>query len=104
MLIDTSSPAFSFRLASEDAAQPPSHIAVDGLEDAGRTMLEVLKPAFQCEIHIRADGFHTSSIVASGLAPYGVLEFIQALLTRPFLSPFKMVSQEVEPSSLASIY
>ena len=76
MLIGPFSPAFSFRLASEDAAQPPSHIAVDGLLDVGRTMLEVLKPAFQCEIHIRADGFHTSSIVASGLAPYGVFEFI----------------------------
>ncbi len=67
-------------------------------------MLEVLKPAFRCEIHIRADGFHTSSIVAPGLAPYGVFEFIQAFLARPFLSPFKMVSQEVEPSSLASIH
>jgi hypothetical protein len=89
---------------SEDAAQPPSHIPVDRLVDVGRTMLEVPKPAFQCEIHIRADGFHTPSVVASGLAPYGVLEFIQALLARPFLSPFEMISQEVEPSSLASIH
>jgi hypothetical protein len=55
VLIDTSRTAFSFRLASEDAAQPPSHIAIDGLLDVGCTMLEVLKPAFQCEIHIRAD-------------------------------------------------
>src|ERR1700732_4298790 len=61
-------------------------------------MLEVPKPAFQCEIQIRADGFHTSSIVASGLAPYGVFEFIQALLARPFLPPVEMVSKEVEPS------
>ena len=91
-------------MASEDAAQPPSHIAVDGLIDVGRSMLEVPEPAFQCEIHIRADGFHTPSIVAPGLAPYGVFEFIQALLARPFLSPFEMVSQEVEPSSLASVH
>jgi hypothetical protein len=104
VLIDTSSPAFSFCLASEDAAQPSSHIAVDGLMDVGCTMFEVPKPAFQCEIHIRAEGFHTPSIVASGLAPYCVFEFVQALLARPFLSPFKMVAQEVEPSSLARIY
>ena len=89
MLIDTSSPAFSFRLASEDAAQPPSHIAVDGLEEVGRTMLEVLKPAFQCEIHIRADGFHTPSIVAPGLAPYCVFEFIQALFRAAISFPFQ---------------
>src|SRR6202030_672580 len=68
------------------------------------TMLEVHIPAFQCQIQIRADGFHTSSITSSGLAPYGVFEFIQALLARPFLSPFKMVAKEVEPSSLAGIY
>ena len=104
VLIDPSGPAFSFGSASEDTAQPPSHIAIDGFKDVERTMLEVLEPPFQCEIQIRADGFHTSSIVASGLAPYGVFEFAQALLARPFLSPFKMVSQEVEPSSLASIY
>ena len=67
------------------------------------TVLEVPKPAFQCQIQFRADGFHTSSIVASGLAPHGVFEFIQALLARPFLSPFKMVAKEVEPSSLAGI-
>ena len=66
-------------------------------------MLEVPKPAFQCEIQIRADGSYTSSIAASGLAPYGVFEFIQALLARPFLSLFKMVAKEVEPSSLAGI-
>ena len=70
----------------------------------GRTVFEVPKPALQCEIQILADGLHTSSIVASGLAPYCVFEFIQALLARPFLSPFKMVSQKVEPSSLACIY
>ena len=72
--------------------------------DVGRTMLEVPEPAFQCEVHIRADGFHTPSIVASGFAPYGLFEFIQALLARPFLSPFKMVAKEVEPSSLTGIY
>src|SRR3984957_2949740 len=60
-------------------------------------------PAFQCAIQIRADGSHTSSIIASGLAPHSVFEFIQALLARPFLSPFKMVAKEVEPSSLAGI-
>jgi hypothetical protein len=38
------------------------------------------------------------------MAAPGVLEFIQALLARPFLSPFEMISQEVEPSSLASIH
>ena len=68
------------------------------------TMLEVHIPAFQCAIQIRADGSHTSSIIASGLAPYSVFEFIQALLARPFLSPFKMVAKEVEPSSLAGVY
>ena len=68
------------------------------------TMLEVHIPAFQCAIQIRADGSHTSSIIASGLAPYSVFEFIQALLARPFLSPFKMVAKEVEPSSLAGIH
>src|SRR6201995_3512157 len=67
-------------------------------------MLEVPKPAFQCQIQIRADGFHTSSIAASSLAPYRLFEFIHALLARPFLSPFKMVAKEVEPSSLAGIY
>ena len=70
----------------------------------GRTMFEVPKPSLQGEIQIRADGFHTSSIVASGLAPYGVFEFIQALLARPFLSPFEVVAQEVESSSLPNIY
>src|ERR1700692_1362861 len=67
------------------------------------TGLEVPKPAFQCQIQIRADGFHTSSIVASGLAPYRLFEFIQALLAWPFLSPFKMAAKEVEPSSLAGV-
>ncbi len=67
-------------------------------------MLEVLIPAFQCGIQIPANGFHTSSTVAPGLAPYCVFKFIQALLARPFLSPFKMVSQKVESSSLASVY
>ena len=33
-----------------------------------------------------------------------VFEFIHAFLARPFLSPFKMVAQEVEPSSLAGIH
>jgi hypothetical protein len=89
---------------SKDTAQPPSHIAIDGFKDVGRTVLEVLEPPFQCEIQIRADGFHTSSIVARGLTPYGVFEFTQAFLARPFLSPFKMVSQEVEPSFLTGIH
>ncbi|MGB8711249.1 MAG: hypothetical protein WCD39_16035, partial [Methyloceanibacter sp.] len=79
-LIDSSGPAFSFGLVSEDTAQPPSHIAIDGFKDVGRTMLEVLEPPFQCAIQIRTDGFHTSSIIASGLTPYGVFEFTQALL------------------------
>jgi hypothetical protein len=67
-------------------------------------VLKVPIPAFQCEIQIFADSFHTSSIIASSLAPDGVFEFIQALLARPFLSPFKMVAKEVEPSSLVSSY
>ena len=67
-------------------------------------MLKIPEPAFQCEIQIRADGLHTSSIAASGFAPYGVLELIQALFARPFLSPFKMVAKEVEPSSLAGLH
>src|SRR5271166_2015379 len=96
-------PAFPFHPAPEDTAQSPSHIAINGLQDMRPTVLEVPKPAFQCEIQIRADGFHTSSIVASGFAPYRVFEFIQALLARPFLSPFKMVAKEVEPSSLTGI-
>ena len=96
-------PAFSFHPAPQDTAQPPSHIAIGGLQDTRPTMLEVPKPAFQCQIQIRANGFQTSSIIASGLAPDGVFEFVQALLAWPFLSPFKMVAKEVEPSSLASI-
>src|ERR1700675_1570890 len=67
-------------------------------------MLKIPEPAFQCQIQIRADGLHTSSIAASGFAPYGILEFTQALFARPFLSPFKMVAKEVEPSSLAGIH
>ena len=68
------------------------------------TVLEVAKPAFECPIQIRADGLHASSIAASGLVPYCLFEFIQALLAWPFLSPFKMVAKEVEPSSLAGIH
>jgi hypothetical protein len=67
-------------------------------------MLEVLIPTFQGRIQIRTDGFHTSSTAASGLAPDGVFEFIVAFLAWPFPSPFEMVTQEVEPSSLASVY
>ena len=69
-----------------------------------RTVLEVLIPAFQCRIQIRAERFHTSSAVASGLAPYHVFEFIVAFLAWQFPSPFEMVAQEVESSSLASVY
>ena len=103
-MIYSCGPAFSFASAPEDTAQPPSYIAVYGLKDMWRTMLEILKPSLQREIQIHADGFHTSSIVASGLAPYRVFEFIQALFARPFLCPFEMVSQVVEPSSLAGIH
>jgi hypothetical protein len=72
-------------------------------KDVRHTVLEVHKPVFQCEIQIRANGFHTTSIVALSLAPYGVFEFIQPLLARPFLSPFKMVAKEVDsPLWLAS--
>ena len=67
-------------------------------------MLEILVPAFQCRIQIRTDGFYTSATAASGLTPYGVFEFIEAFLAWPFPTPFKMVAQEVESSSLAGIY
>jgi hypothetical protein len=103
-LIDPSGSAFPFGLSFKDAAQPPTHIAIDALKDMGRTMLEELIPAFQRRIQIRAYGFHVSSTVAPALAPYGVFEFIEAFLAWPFPSPFKMVTQEVESSSLASIY
>ena len=43
-------------------------------------------------------------LVLLGLATYRVFEFIQAFLTWPFLSPFKMIAQEVEPSCLAGVY
>ena len=102
-MIHFSGPPFAFVLTSKDVAQSPSHIAIDCFKDLGRTVLEILIPPFQCQIQIGADGFHTSAIVASGLAPYGVFKFVHALLAWPFLSPFKMVAQEVEPSSLAGI-
>ena len=70
----------------------------------GRAMLEILVPAFQCRIQIRTDGFYTSATAASGLTPYGVFEFIEAFLAWPFPTPFKMVAQEVESSSLAGVY
>jgi len=75
-MIHFAGPSLAFVLASKDAAQPPSHIAVDCFKDVGRAMLEVLIPSFQCQIQIRADGFDTSAIVASGLAPYCVFEFV----------------------------
>lgn len=102
--LSESKSALSFRPPSEDAAQPSSHVTLDRGKDVGLTVLEVLIPAFQCSVQIDAVGFHTSSIVASGLAPYCVFEFVQAFLARPFLSPLKMVAQEVEPSSLAGVY
>jgi hypothetical protein len=67
-------------------------------------MLEVTKPAFEGLVQLLADRFDIPAAVATGLAPDGVFEFIEALLAWPFLSLFKMVAQEVEPSSLASIY
>ena len=70
----------------------------------GLTVFEVFKPALQCRMQIRAERFHTSSTVASSLAPYRVFEFIVAFLAWPFPSPFEMVAQEVESSSLASVY
>ena len=70
----------------------------------GRAMLEILVPAFQCRIQIRTEGFYTSAAAASGLTPYGVFEFIEAFLAWPFPTPFKMVAQEIESSSLAGVY
>ena len=67
-------------------------------------MLEVLIPTFQYRIEIRTHGFHTSSATSSGLTPDGVFEFSVAFLAWPFPSPFEMVAQEVESSSLACVY
>jgi hypothetical protein len=67
-------------------------------------MLEVAEPAFQDSIQLRTDSIDVPAVVTAGLAPDGVFELVQAFLARPFLSSFKMVAQEVEPASLASIY
>ena len=103
-MIDSLGPAFPLGLSSKDTAQPSPHIAVDAIKDMGRAMLEVLIPALQCRIQIHTDGLDTSSTAASGFAPDGVFEFIEAFIAWPFPAPFKMVAQEVESSSLASIY
>ena len=70
----------------------------------GSTMLEVAEPSFQGAVQFRADSFVIPAVAATGLAPYCVFELIQALLARPFLCPFKMVSQEVEAPSLTSVH
>ena len=67
-------------------------------------MLEVAEPTFQGSVQVPADSFDVPAVGAAGLAPDCVLELVQALLARPFRSPFKMVPQEVEPAPLASIY
>jgi len=43
-----SAPTLAFALASKDAAQPPSHIAVDCFKDLERGVLEVLIPPLWC--------------------------------------------------------
>ena len=72
--------------------------------DVRGAMLEVAEPSFQGTVQFHADSFDVPTAAAAGLAPDGVLEFIQAFLARPFRSSFKMVPQEVKSSLLASIH
>ena len=52
-------------------------------------MLEVSEPSFQGEVQFRADSFDIPAVVATGLAPYGVFELIQALLCEAISYPFQ---------------
>ncbi len=67
-------------------------------------MFEVLKPAFQETIDVRDDLFQTVTVGASGLASNCVLEFLETFLSRPSVSPLKVIPQEVKPSLLRGIY
>src|SRR5215469_1880707 len=91
-LIAFPSPAFAFILLAQDTAQASSRIAVDCFVNMRWAMFEIAKPTFQGSVQVQTDCSEAPAATAAGLAPYGVLELIQALLARPSGSPLKVVT------------
>ncbi len=102
-MIASATVSFFAHPLTQDTAQTAPGVFVDGSEDRAFTVLEVLEPAAQAFIEIRADGLQTTALAATGLFPDCVLQFIHAFLSRPFHVPLKMVTQEVEASGLTGI-
>ena len=67
-----------------------------GGEREAMTVLEVLKPASQGPIQVGDDGLQALSVVTPGLGSNRVFELVQALLARPTLARFEVVTQKVK--------
>jgi hypothetical protein len=64
---------------------------------------EVVVPPPQDRIYPPDDAPQTLSVVASGMLSKLLFQSVLALLARPLLSPFEMLAQEVETTSLGCI-
>src|SRR5262245_48739494 len=96
--------AFLFMSRAQHRAQASPNPCVFGLKDVFDAMLEVFKPAPQGLVHIGDDFFHRLCSQPPRFLPYRLPKFISALLARPSIAPFEVISQEVETAFLTSIH
>jgi hypothetical protein len=68
------------------------------------TVLEIFKPASQRPVEIDDNRFQTVSVRSFGLGSDGVLQFLEAFLSRPSISSLEMVPQEIKPTPFCGIY
>jgi len=81
-------------VATQDASEPAPYPPVQRFKGFPMAVLEVLEPSFARFVDVVDDLSDAASIAPWGLAPDGLLEFVQALLAGPASTILKMISEK----------
>ena len=103
LVVLSSAPAFPFGAFSQDASQPSPDPAVNALERIKLAKAEVVVPPPQDRIYSPDNAVQALTIVSSSIGSKLFLQTLEAFLARPLLTPFEMIAQEVESTSLGGI-
>ena len=104
LVIESFGLAPSFGSFSQDASQPASDPAVHTLKRVEFAMPEVVVPPPQDRINFPNDAFQALAVGSASSLAQLFAYFNFAFLTWPFLTPFEVITQELEASPLGCIY
>ena len=85
---------------AQDTSQPLPDPLIQRFERCPVAVFEISKPAGERAIDVLDDVFHSAGSKPWSLVAQGFFELVQALLSRPSIALFKMISEKVESTSV----